>query len=67
MASQYIVIYTGLRAPAGKYYLLKSDLSGFSHSGSAFLSADNYQIIKCREPVELTHLSTTWLVQPKEC
>ena len=30
------IIYTGLRAPAGKYYLLKLDLSGFSHSGSAF-------------------------------
>ena len=29
MWREYIVIYTGLRAPAGKYYLLKLDLSVF--------------------------------------
>ena len=39
VASQYIVIYTGLHVQAvqaGRYYLLKLDLSVFSHSGSAF-------------------------------
>ena len=67
MASQYIVIYTGLRAPAGKYHLLKLDLSGFSHFGSAFLGADNYRMINAENQLNCTLLSTTWPVQPKEC
>ena len=57
MSSQYIVIYTGLCAPAGKYYLLKLDLSSFSHSGSAFLSADNYRIINAENQSNCTFVN----------
>ena len=58
MASQYIVIYTGLRAPAGKYYLLKLDLSGFSpFRFSFFLSADNYRIINAENRSKCTFVN----------
>ena len=61
MASQYSVIYTGLHVQnvqAGKYYLLKLDLSGFPHSGSAFLSADNYRIINAENQSNCTFCTT---------
>ena len=40
-----------------KMYSLKLDLSGFPHSGSAFLSTDNYRIISAENQSNWTFVN----------